>query len=222
VDRKEATSSGLKSCHTTTDRSTTYGPRGPQNRIVQIDEVGTSFLVNLVLCHIEVDKDRSTKAAAIGRLAHVYHYFENLTGNRGITLLLAGGLTDVPEQASESLISQGEMVPLRTNLAAAEGRHDQGQRMFASAGLRVLIEESGLGTSTPPSPMSLWAQANRFELPSIKRSKFRSCRSGVLVSSPRAADSPSYGRAAVPVLVSLPWPGPAVPPSAPRSRHGRF
>jgi hypothetical protein len=111
---------------------------------------GTRFLVNLVLCHIEVNKDRSSRAAAISRLAHVYRYFENLTGNRGITLLLAGGLNDVPEQASESLIPQGEMVPLRTNLAAAEGRHDQGKRMFASAGLRVLIEESGFGASPPP------------------------------------------------------------------------
>ena len=112
--------------------------------------VGTRFLVNLVLCHIEVDKDRSSRAAAIARLEHVYGYFENLTGNRGITLLLAGGLNDVPERATESLIPQGEMVPLRSTLATAEGPHDQGQRMFASAGLRVLIEESGLGASLPP------------------------------------------------------------------------
>jgi hypothetical protein len=112
--------------------------------------VGTRFLVNLVLCHVEVDKDLGSRAAAIGRLAHVYRHFENLTGNRGITLLLAGGLHDMTEQAFESLLPQGEMVPLRTNLAAAESHHDQGQRMFASAGLRVLIEESGFGASTPP------------------------------------------------------------------------
>ena len=116
----------------------------------QFRRAGTRFLVNLVLCHIEVDKDRSSRAAAIDRLARVHRYFESLTGNRGITLLLVGGLNDVPEQASESLIPQGEMVPLRTNLAAAEVRHDQGQRMFASAGLRPLIEESGFGASTPP------------------------------------------------------------------------
>jgi hypothetical protein len=112
--------------------------------------VGTRFLVNLVLCHIEVDKDRSSSAAAIARLERVHRYFENLTGNRGVTLLLAGGLNNVPERATESLIPQGEMVPLRSNLAAAEGPYDQGQRMFASAGLRVLIEESGFGASLPP------------------------------------------------------------------------
>jgi hypothetical protein len=111
---------------------------------------GTRFLVNLVLCHIEVDKEHSSRAAAIGRLGQVYRYFENLTGNRGITLLLAGGFNDEPEQASESLVPQGEMVPLRTNLAAAEGHHDQGQRMFTSSGLRFLIEESGFGASLPP------------------------------------------------------------------------
>ena len=37
----------------------------------------------------------------------------------------------MPEQASGSLIPQGEMVSLRRNPAAAEGPHDQGQRMFA-------------------------------------------------------------------------------------------
>ena len=116
----------------------------------QFTLAGTRFLVNLVLCHVEADKGRGSGLAEIGRLAHLYRYFENLTGNRGITLLLAGGLTGVPEPASESLEPRGEMVPLRTGLAAAEGRHDQGQRFFVSAGLRVLVEESGLGASSPP------------------------------------------------------------------------
>ena len=111
---------------------------------------GTRFCVNLVLCHIETNKDPKFKAAEIARLADVYRYFENLTGNRGITLLLSGGLSDVLEKSSESLIPQGEMVSLRTNLVATEGPHDQGQQMFASVALRSLIEESGFGSSTPP------------------------------------------------------------------------
>jgi hypothetical protein len=111
---------------------------------------GTRFCVNLVLCHIETNKDPKFKAAEIARLADVYRYFESLTGNRGITLLLSGGLSDVPEQTSESLIPQGEMVSLRTNLTATEGPHDQGQQMFASVALRSLIEESGFGASAPP------------------------------------------------------------------------
>jgi hypothetical protein len=122
-----------------------YTPYAAQFRLV-----GTRFLVNLVLCHIEADKDRSSRTADVGRLSRVYRYFENLTGNRGITLLLTGGLKDDLWQASESLAPRAEMVPLRANLAAAEGRHDHGQRMFASAGLQVLVEESGLGASSPP------------------------------------------------------------------------
>ncbi len=111
---------------------------------------GTRFSVNLVLCHIETNKDRKLEADEIARLAGVYRYFENLTGNRGITLLLAGGLSDVPEQTSESLIRQGEMVSLRTNLTATEGPQDQEQQMFASVALRSRIEESGFGASAPP------------------------------------------------------------------------
>ena len=122
-----------------------HAPYAAQFRLV-----GTRFRVNLVLCHIEPNRDRKIKAAEIALLADVHRYFENLTGNRGITLLLAGGLSDLPAQASESLIPQGEMVPLRANLTAAEGLRDHGQRMFASAPLRLLIEKSGFGASTPP------------------------------------------------------------------------
>jgi hypothetical protein len=111
---------------------------------------GTRFSVNLVLCHIETDRDHKFKAVEVASLADVYRYFENLTGNRGITILLSGGLSDVPERTSDSLIPQGEIVSLRTNLTATEGPHDQGQRMFASVALRSLIEESGFGASAPP------------------------------------------------------------------------
>jgi hypothetical protein len=92
-----------------------HAPYAAQFRLV-----GTRFRVNLVLCHIEPDRDRKTNAAEIALMADVHRHFEDLTGNRGITLLLAGGL------------------------------RDHGQRMFASAPLRLLIEKSGFGASTPP------------------------------------------------------------------------
>jgi hypothetical protein len=115
----------------------------------QFKLAGTRFSVNLVLCHIETNTDRKVKTAEIAHLADVYRYFENLTGNRGITLLLAGGFSDEPERVSESVIPQREMVSLRANLSATEGPHDQGQRMFASVALRLQIEESGFGASAP-------------------------------------------------------------------------
>jgi hypothetical protein len=107
---------------------------------------GTRFAVNLVLCHVETSKDRRLKSAEMARLADVYRYYENLTGNRGITLLLSGGLGDVPEKVSESLIPEGKMVSLRT-----EGLRDQGQRVFSGTALRPLIEETGFRSSTPPA-----------------------------------------------------------------------
>ena len=122
-----------------------HAPYGAQFRLV-----GTRFRVNLVLCHIEAGRDRKATAADIARLEDVHRYFEHLTGNRGITLLLAGGLGDLPVQSSESLAARGEMVPLRANLAAADGLGDRGQRVFASVPLRPLIEKSGFGASTPP------------------------------------------------------------------------
>ncbi|HET6487781.1 MAG TPA: hypothetical protein VFH83_15245, partial [Spirochaetia bacterium] len=113
--------------------------------------LGTRFLVNLVLCHVEASKDNQATAAAVAQLADIYRYFENLTGNRGVTLLLVGGLGDLPEPtSSDSLMPQGEVVSLRTNVTATAGAHNQGQRMFASAALQPLVAESGSSASTPP------------------------------------------------------------------------
>ena len=122
-----------------------HTPYGAQFRLA-----GTRFSVNLVLCHVEASKDRKLKAAEIAGLADVYRYYENLTGNRGITLVLSGGLSDISEQTSESLLSEREMVSLHTSLAAKETSRDQGQRMFASVALQSRVEESGFGASAPP------------------------------------------------------------------------
>ena len=112
-----------------------HAPYAAQFRLL-----GTRFRLNLVLCHIEPNAVRNSKADETAHLEDVFRYFENLTGNRGITLLLAGGLRDMRD-ASGSLIPQGEMLTLS---------RDQGQQVFASTALRPLIEESGLGASTPP------------------------------------------------------------------------
>ncbi len=109
---------------------------------------GTRFRVNLVLCQVEGGKDSGLTAAEAARLADVYRYFENLTGNRGITLLLAGGLGETSGPAT-TVVPQGEMVPLRADHGAAGSPYARGQRMFASAALQPLIEESGFGATTP-------------------------------------------------------------------------
>ncbi|MGA2641579.1 MAG: hypothetical protein ABSG21_11840 [Spirochaetia bacterium] len=72
-----------------------------------------------------------------------------MTGNRGITLLLAGGLSDERDLAFRSLLAWGDVMALDANRAGAEGLHGEGDRMFASAALRSRIAEAGIGTSTP-------------------------------------------------------------------------
>jgi uncharacterized membrane protein len=71
----------------------------------------------------------------------VYLYFEKLTGNRGITILLAGGMGDDEEQEFRSLVAaaRGEVISV--------GRHAGGERIFASAALRPRIENAGISGS---------------------------------------------------------------------------
>jgi hypothetical protein len=122
-------------------------PYGAQFRLA-----GTRFALNLVICQIEVNKDQRARAMEIAHLAGVYRYFENLTGNHGITLLIAGGLGSERELASRSLAAaRGDVVALRASSTGAKGLHDEEERMFASAALRARIEEAGIGSSTPNS-----------------------------------------------------------------------
>jgi hypothetical protein len=110
-------------------------PYGAQFRLA-----GTRFALNLVLCRVAAKKGVTGRAAEIAGLASVYRYFENLTGNRGITILLAPGLGDDRERAARLLTARGDVMALKA-----------GGHIFASAALRPRIEETGIGASTPPA-----------------------------------------------------------------------
>ena len=112
-------------------------PYGAQFRLS-----GTPFSFNLVVSHVESETDHGARRAEIAHLRAVYLYFEKLTGNRGITILLAGGLGDDEEQEFRSLVAatRGEVIPV--------GHHGGGERMFASAALRPRIENAGISGST--------------------------------------------------------------------------
>jgi len=120
-------------------------PYGAQFRLS-----GTRFAINLVVCHIETAKDKRARAAEIAHLATVYSYFEKLTGNRGITILFAGGFGKEPEQELRPLLAmeRGEVIAVKAGAVGAEILHDGGARMFASAALRTRIKEVGVGAST--------------------------------------------------------------------------
>jgi len=109
-------------------------PYGAQFRLA-----GSRFALNLVLCHVG-QKDYRSRAAEIAGLSLVYRYFENLTGNHGITLLLAAGLGSDRERAARLLGAGGDVVLLKTS-----------DRIFASAALRPRIEKAGTDPSTPPA-----------------------------------------------------------------------
>lgn len=120
-------------------------PYGAQFRLS-----GTRFAFNLVVCHVESEKDRKARAKEIAHLRAVHTYFEKLTGNRGITILLAGGLGDAEEQEFRSLVAaaRGEVIAVKAGPSGAGSRHDGGGRVFASAALRPRIENAGISGTT--------------------------------------------------------------------------
>ncbi|MGD0727270.1 MAG: hypothetical protein ABSB63_17085 [Spirochaetia bacterium] len=120
-------------------------PYGAQFRLL-----GTRFVFNLVVCHVETERGRKAKATEIAHLRAVYHYFEELTGNRGITILLAGGLGDEEEPEFRSLVAatRGEVIAVKADPPGTGGLHDRGERVFASAALRPRIENAGISAST--------------------------------------------------------------------------
>ena len=120
-----------------------YAPYAAQFRLV-----GTPFRVNLVICTAEAAGTGSGTDGA-DALAKVHRYFETLTGNRGITILLAAGPT-LTGHISSARMQSGEIVPLRASQAAPNSRADGAPPLFGSLPLQPLVETSGLGSSTPP------------------------------------------------------------------------
>ena len=102
---------------------------------------GSRFAFNLVVCHVETARDHEAGAMEIAHLRGVHQYFEKLTGNHGITILLAGGVGDAEGQELRSLaaVARGEVI--------AVGRPGN-ERVFASAALRPRIENTGISGST--------------------------------------------------------------------------
>ena len=77
-----------------------HAPYAAQFRVV-----GTRFRVNLVIC----------QAGTAAGMAEVQRYYENLTGNRGITILL------VPDDSGTDLAAVPSMSPALQRLVQASG-----------------------------------------------------------------------------------------------------
>jgi len=117
-------------------------PYGAQFRLA-----GSRFAFNLVVCHIDAEKGPKAGAAEIAHIVQVYRYYEKLTGNRGITIL-AGSFGEEAYPALPA-VARGEVIALEADSSGTDHLHDRREHMFASTALRPLIEEAGIGTSTP-------------------------------------------------------------------------
>ncbi len=106
---------------------------------------GTRFAFNLVACHIARNASERARAAEISRLGDVYRYFENLTGNRGITIL-AGDFNDDRPKSFESLIGTGDkdVIAVQGTMAGRKGSDPGFDHMFASAALRPRIQKASV------------------------------------------------------------------------------
>ena len=123
-------------------------PYGAQFRLS-----GTRFLFNIVICHIAAGTDQEPSTDEIANLASVYRYFEKISGDRGMTVLLAGGIENRYAQEIRSLLegARSALVALDENLSGTGSLHDRKQRFFASAALYPRIEEVKMDDSTLPS-----------------------------------------------------------------------
>ena len=110
-----------------------HAPYGAQFRLV-----GTRFQVNLVVCDVG--------AAAAARLEEVHRYFENLTGNRGITVLLDRSASGETAWITGSRAPDKDLVPLLAN--PSSNQRERAELMLGSPALRSLVEDSGIGSST--------------------------------------------------------------------------
>ena len=119
------------------------------------------FSTLLRVCHFEPEKHLKDRAAEIALLPLVYRYFEKLTGNHGITILLVGGLGDEHEQAIRSLSAVArELVAVQANTSGAGGLHDRGEGIFASGELRHRIEIEGI-SGLPLHPLYIFLSTGR-------------------------------------------------------------
>jgi hypothetical protein len=104
---------------------------------------GSPFTFNLIACHIDSRKGPRGRAAEIELLGDVYTYFEQLTGNRGMTIM-AGDFSDEHIRAFRSLTALGsqQVLPSKatTIRSSALGRDED--HIFVSQALRPRVEKA--------------------------------------------------------------------------------
>src|SRR5208337_4856825 len=74
---------------------------------VQFRVKSTGFAFNLVACHIVYGKSEKERLAEINHLEEVYRYFDGLTANKGMTIIV-GDFNEDRAEDFKSLTDQGD------------------------------------------------------------------------------------------------------------------
>lgn len=111
----------------------------------QFKAVDSELLFNLVACHIIYGKSEGERLAEIRHLGEVYQYFEGLTGNRGITVIV-GDFNEDKSEAFQSLaaLQDQEVIPQQATTMGARGPAHAYDHMFLPPGLRSMEVSAGV------------------------------------------------------------------------------
>jgi hypothetical protein len=118
-------------------------PYGAQFRVM-----GSKLTFNLIACHIRLEKDGHPGTDEITHLTEVYRHFENMTGNRGITVL-AGLFGERSEKVLQAIsrVEGDSMIAVNQTLPGGENTGSGGRNLFVSTMFRCHVQKAGIGDS---------------------------------------------------------------------------
>lgn len=105
----------------------------------------SGLLFNLVACHIIYGKSEGERLAEIRHLGEVYQYFEGLTGNRGVTVIV-GDFNEDKSEAFQPLaaLQDQEVIPQEATTMGPRGPAHAYDHIFLPPGLRSMEVGAGV------------------------------------------------------------------------------
>lgn len=117
--------------------------RPPYGAQFKSKDSGLTF--NLVACHIIYGKSERERVAEIGHLGEVYQYFEAMTGNKGVTIIV-GDFNEDKSAAFQSLaaLDDQEAIPQEGTTIGTRGPAHAYDHVFLPPALRSLETSAGV------------------------------------------------------------------------------
>jgi endonuclease/exonuclease/phosphatase family metal-dependent hydrolase len=105
----------------------------------------SALTFNLFACHIMYGRSDVERVAEIGHLGVVYRYFEGITGNRGVTIIL-GDFNEDRSSAFQSLaaLDDQEAIPQESTTIGTRGPAHAYDHVFLPPALRPLETSAGV------------------------------------------------------------------------------